>query len=595
MQHVSQAWLDNQQKTLVNEGFVEVSLSVADPDSVADASSEDNGAIYISNSSVLVSEVDKDVIPYITLEQNIWLLDGSMKMIPESDFGDIGYVGDAISDSEGYFSDGTPMITVSFTKVHENLIPGITIKWGTAYNEFASDFMVIVYNGANVIAEKTITGNTLVTSVVEMDIVDYDKIEIRILKWCLPDHRPRIEEIFVGIEKVYSRQQLFKYHHTQNADPISATLPKSEVTFSVDNRDNTYNPHNPVGLTKYLMERQEIRSRYGFRMDDGSIEWIPGGIFHLSEWDSDQNGITASFKARDLLEYMDATFYEGKYSAGGTSLYALAEQVMLKANLPLNSDGSLKWHIDESLKNITTVAPLPVDTLANCLQLIANAGGCVLYQDRSGVLRMHPMSYQVSDYEISLYNSYKKSELSLSKPLKQVEVEVFSYFPGDSVELYKGVLQLSGRTEITVVYSEDALNPTASVSGGTLVSANYYTRACVLVIEANGEATVTITGTALKNSTSDVIIPSDKTGEVVSVSNPLITDRARATAVGTLAEAYYRNRRTLNSSWRVDPRVDALDVVKNINEYGQNNMLLTSVAFDYAGAFHGTAEGRVVV
>ncbi len=632
MQHVSQAWLDNQQKTLVNEGFVEVSLSVADPDSVADASSEDNGAIYISNSSVLVSEVDKDVIPYITLEQNIWLLDGSMKMIPESDFGDIGYVGNVLSDTDGYFSDGTPLITINFTKVHENLIPGITIKWGTAYNEFASEFTVTVYNGANIAAEKTITGNTLVTSVVEMDIVDYDKIEIRILKWCLPEHRPRIEEIFVGIEKVYSKQHIFNYKHTQNADPISATLPKSEVTFSIDNRDNTYNPHNPVGLTKYLMERQEIRSRYGFRMDNGSIEWIPGGIFHLSEWDSDQNGITASFKARDALEYMSGIFYKGVYNPAGTCLYDLAAQILTEANLPLNSDGTLRWHVDESLKNITTTAPLPIDTYANCLQLIANAGGCVMYQDRKGILRIEPLSikpvvagflldadgnilvdsngctlvpndaydernvYNGSNaYEISMFNSFQKSEMTLAKPLKQVNVSVYSYFSTEDAELYRGIMQLSGSTELIIEFKQGAVNAVASITGGMLISAEYYTNACILTIDANGEVEVVVNGTSLKESKSDLIVSSGKVGEISTLDNPLITDRNRALTVGSIVESYLKNRRTLQSSWRVDPRVDVLDIVKNINEYGQNNMLLTSVAFDYSGAFHGTAEGRVVV
>ena len=261
MQQVSQAWIDNQQKTLVNESFVEVSLSIADPDSVADASSEDNGAIYISDSSMLVSEVDKDVIPYITLEQNLWILDGNMRFIPETDYGDIGYVGDVVSDENGEFDSFIPTITISFTKVHENLIPGITIKWGTAYNEFAVDFNVTAYNGDTVVSEKTVIDNRAVTSVVEMDIVDYDRIIVRILKWCLPEHRPRIEEIFVGIEKVYSKRELVNYSHTQNVDPLSASLPKAEVTFTVDNRDNSYNPHNPVGLTKYLMERQEVRAR----------------------------------------------------------------------------------------------------------------------------------------------------------------------------------------------------------------------------------------------------------------------------------------------------------------------------------------------
>ena len=93
MQKVSNAWKSNQTKTLVSESFVEISLGIADPDSLKDASAEDNGAIYISNTPQVVSEVDKAVIPYSTLEQNLWVLDGSRKLIPIDNFGDCGYIG----------------------------------------------------------------------------------------------------------------------------------------------------------------------------------------------------------------------------------------------------------------------------------------------------------------------------------------------------------------------------------------------------------------------------------------------------------------------------------------------------------------------
>jgi hypothetical protein len=42
----------------MSQSFVEVSLDIADPDALADASSRDNGAVYISDTSQAVSEVD---------------------------------------------------------------------------------------------------------------------------------------------------------------------------------------------------------------------------------------------------------------------------------------------------------------------------------------------------------------------------------------------------------------------------------------------------------------------------------------------------------------------------------------------------------
>ena len=451
MQKVSDAWKRNQNKTIVNESFVEVSLDIADPDALADASSQDNGASYISDTAQVVSEVDKNIVPYSTLERNLWLLDGSRKTLPISNLGECGFVGDVLSTNDGVFLDKTPIVTVNFTRVHHNPVPAITITWSSIYGEFAEDFVVRAYNGNSVVAEKEVQGNKETKSVVMMDIIDYDRITISILRWCLPYHRARIEEIFVGLNKVYAKSNLFGYSHSQSVDPLSSALPKAEVSFSIDNSDNAYNPANANGLFKYLMERQEVKTRYGYRTDGNNIEWIKGGTFYLSEWNAKQNGMEADFKARDLLEFMSATFYEGVYDESGRSLYDLALQLLIKADLPLNNDGTVKWVLDESLKNIYTTAPLPADTIANCLQLIANAGGCVFYQDRGGTLHIEPLNSVMSDYAITSRNSYSKPNITLSKPLKQVSVATYHYFEDDKTsELYKGVLQLTGTTEIWI-------------------------------------------------------------------------------------------------------------------------------------------------
>ena len=308
MQTVSENWKNAHKQALLKESYVEISLGVADPDALADASSQDNGAVYISDSSQVVSEVDKKVVPYCTLEQNLWLLDGERKALPESDYGESGYVGDALSDEVCVFSSKIPTITLNFSKVFDNPIPGITITWSPTYDEFADSFVVRAYNGSSIVAEKEVVGNRSVTSLVMLDIANYDRITIMITKWCLPFHRARVEEIYVGINRVYSKTELFNYSHTQSVDPLSTALPKTEITFSIDNSNGEYNPYNEQGIAKYLMARQEVKSRYGLKMSDGSVEWIKGGTFYLSEWYAKQNGLTADFTARDLLEFMSAIY-----------------------------------------------------------------------------------------------------------------------------------------------------------------------------------------------------------------------------------------------------------------------------------------------
>ena len=429
MQTVSENWKNAHKQTLLNESFVEIAVDVGDPDALADATPEDNGAVYLSHSPDLMVR-DKSVSPFCTLEQNMWVLDGKRKAIHLPHYDEGGYIGDTLSDDVCVFSSKMPAITLAFSQVFTKLIPGITITWSTAYEEFADTFVVVAYHGDTVVAEKEVIGNRSIRSVVEVDIVNYDRIVIFIKKWCLPYHRARVDEIFLGINRVYSKADLFDYTHSQFVDPLSTSLPKTEIKFSINNVSGEYNPYNQEGWSKYLIERQEVRAKYGLKLNDGSIEWIKAGSFYLSEWYAKQNGLTADFTARDIFELMSAV-YEDDHDLSARNLYDLAEQVLYAANLPDNPDGTVKWRIDESLKTISTIAPLPQDTIANCLLLIAHAGCCVMYQDREGLLRIERMSNGDTDYSISSSNSYSKPEVSLTKPIKQVIMKVYLYDVSD--------------------------------------------------------------------------------------------------------------------------------------------------------------------
>lgn len=419
MQTVSPAWKTAQEQTLVPESYVEVILNVGDPESQADASSESNGETGFSDSASLVTEEEKDPVKYAMLELNLWSLDGSVEVLPDSPpYGENGYIGSELSGDDGSFSV-IPTITISFSQVFTALIPGLTITWGSAYGEWAESYRVTVYNGTSKVFQETVTGNTSVTSIFSRDIQNYDRITIEILKWCLPYHRARIENILIGIERVYSKTDIMSYSHTMFVDPMSAELPKAEITFEISNLNGEYNPDNPQGAEQYLMERQEITVRYGYKLN-GSVEWIKAGTFFMSEWETPQNGITATFTARDAVEFM-SDLYTG--TSSGT-LMAIATAAFEQAELPTMADGSNRWTIDSSLSSIS--APSGVDlsenSIAEVLQYVANAACCVFYQDRTGMMHIEPLGTGTTDYEINQFNSYANSEISLTKQLKAVDV-----------------------------------------------------------------------------------------------------------------------------------------------------------------------------
>lgn len=419
MQNVSTAWKAAQEQLLVPESYVEVSLFVGDPEAQQDASAAANAEEFYSHTPPIVEELEFEPTRYATLESNIWLLDGTFKILPdEAPYGEQGFVGDILSDDNGEYAT-TPTITISFSQIFTNLIPGITITWGTAYNEYAQDFRVTVYNDSAVVAQKEVTGNREVVSIVNMDIDNYNRIVVEVFRWCLPHRRARINKIAIAIEKKYGKAEIINYTHSMFVDPLSAALPKAEITLEIVNLNGEYNPDNPEGVTQYLMTRQMVNSRYGYKLN-GEVEWIKSGTFFLSEWETPQNGITTTFTARDSLEYMT-----DKYTGTNTgTLLEIATSAFEQAELPLTDQGTVRWVIDSSLSEISAPSGIELGgySIQEILQLCANAACCVFYQDREGILHIEPLADGTTDYVIGQFVSYANSEINLTKQLKAVEI-----------------------------------------------------------------------------------------------------------------------------------------------------------------------------
>ena len=424
MQTVSQAWIAAQQQTLVPESFVEVSLTVGDPDAQAEAAVTSNGELYFSDAAAVTGSAEQSPEKYATLEQNIWSLDGTVVVLPDAPpYGDNGYIGTALSGSTSIFS-ASPALTIAFSQVVTGLIPGLTIRWSDVYEDWATAFTVTAYAGATQIGQLSVTNNESAVSVVSIPLQNYDRIVLTVSQWNKPNHRARVTQITLGVEQIYGKADLLSFDHTQFVDPLSAELPNAEIVFEVSNVDGKYNPDNPQGVEKYLMERQMITARCGYLLN-GAVEWIPVGTFFMSAWECPQNGITASFTARDAQEYM-SDLYSG--TSTGT-LLAIATAAFTQAGLPTLASGGPRWVIDSSLGSIS--APSGVDlsqyTIKEVLQLCANAACCVLYQDRAGVFHLGPLASGSTDYPIDQFNSYSDSELSLSKQLRAVDINNGQY------------------------------------------------------------------------------------------------------------------------------------------------------------------------
>ena len=409
----SDAWKEAHLEAVIPEAFIEITYDITEPGLQSSASQENNGVMEFAQPAEILDSTNKAHPQYATLEQNMWGLDGKSTVLPDTaPYGDTGYVSSMVVGS------GTPTVRILLSEVHTQPIPGITITWSSKYNEYAAKFRVSAYNGSTQIYSQEYTNSTVKT-VCEFTLSSYTEIRIEVLEWCLPNHRARIEKVFLGIATTFTKSDIFSYSHSQSGDLLSAELPKNSVSFSLNNVDGMWNPDNLSGNAMYLAEQQQIFVRYGLLLGD-DIEWINAGTFWISEWDTPTNGLEVRFVARDMIEFMSEK-YTGIRSG---TLYDIAIAALEQAVIPTQDNGALRYEIDDVLK-LSTVdfsAEETTYTIAEIIQLCANAACCVMYQDRNGVLHIEPLQQNASGYAIRKYVSYAHPEFTFSKPLRSVTV-----------------------------------------------------------------------------------------------------------------------------------------------------------------------------
>lgn len=457
---VSEAWKDIQQRFILPEGFLEITCAITEEGIQGEASISATSEAFFSNlANALDTSANVGGESYATNEQNLWALDGSKAILPDSGPYQTGFIGE---------TDGAGSVTLTLPEVHTVAIPGVTITWSGEPGEYPAVFTVTAKNGEETVAELTVTDNKDRISIVDLELANYDSVTITVHEWCLPYRRARIDKAALGHILTLNKTEILSYTHEQHGELNSGELPKNSIEFSLDNIDGRWNPSNPVGMEKYLSERQKVTARYGMNVN-GEIEWIPAGVFYLSEWRAPSNGLEAIFTARDVLEYLLTTPYTGRMSG---TLYEIANDAFTVAGVPAD----VKIVLSERLKSHSATMPDEIgnnQTCAEIVQMCANAASCVIFQDRSGTLHIDELNTADSGYLIPASLSYAHPEVELSKPLKNVSVSFGdnqSYVlgvgaAGETQTVNNPLVTSESQAEEIAAWVRDTLEPRRSVTG----------------------------------------------------------------------------------------------------------------------------------
>jgi hypothetical protein len=549
------------------------------------------GEADISKKAQIYNEVRDMTGKYATGENDYWLADDSFHLPPksaESGF-EIGWWSAALSQADKTFAV-TQEVLFTFTGDHSSI--GISITFDKLAGVVPEDFTIQALDSSDVqIDIDTVTGNTSSLYIWEQNLTNYRKIKISITKMSAAYRRVRITEVDFGIIQEYEGNELIRMSVLEEVDPTSSSVTTNEVKFTVDNQDKAFDILNPAGLYSYLERKQQIFAYIGVETTTGNFEYIPCGVYYLSDWTSDRGTLTASFTARDIFEQLGESLYRNAIYADIT-LETLIDNIMSDA-------GVTDYSVDSSLTSITVKGYLPIVSHREALQMAAVAGECIIYSDRDGTIQIKPAGASSTGVTIGLDNMYNSPKINLDKLINTIEVKNYTYTSLASEQVYNGTINLNGTADVWFDYSKPATSVSAVVGGlGTLNSATYYTNAAKLNITSTGDATVTLTGTELSLSSNVVTdveagIPSGEKTLTMKVDNTLVNNTARAEAVAAWLLDEVGNRNLYDIDWRQDPRLESGDIVTVEDEFSQDlTARITKQEFKFDGTLSGKTDSK---
>lgn len=584
---VSKNMIEQLKKPKRNLGFLKVKFNIVDPETNPDLS---------SNSEEIFSDLNnikETTIPqtknYATLEKNFWLLNDSQPIYGSEEL-EQTYVSSYMSDKNCLFSDKA-CITLTSSVYLTTL--GLTMVFDSIDKNYAKKLKVKAYRDSTMIMDKDYTLSSYSDRLIFADneeLVRWNKIEIYFIESSLPYRRIRVNQLLFGIMETYTDENLISAESKEKTTMINSELPTHTFKFTIDNMNKLFNPDNPQGWYRYILQQQPISYEWGYQLDDGTIEWILGGKMLLTgSVEVGENQV--SFSTTSLINYLTKVYKKGVYNSSGRSLYDLAVDVLEDSNID-----SSQYNLWSGLKSIKTDAPLPKLEARQLLQIIATTGNCILFTNRENVINIQPFNYVLNPDGM-------KYDFITSNPVVKVQSELHNtiiyinhYSKEDNVsELFKNEsLEITGTKTIEIEY-DLATDISATITGGTIVNANYYGRYAILKITNTGEDTISlkVSGKKINNSQTIDSKQFNDDGENIEYKNDLITqmvESSKETKLKDFIGNWYNNRNIYSFENRGDIVKDTREIIPIETDFS-NSLIgyLVENNINYDGAWSGNS------
>lgn len=420
---------------------------------------------------------------YGTLEQDYFLLDGSMPELPDAPEG-IPFWTSELSDSKGDFANN-PVLTILFSENHTST--GLTFHF---VGNIPVQFQVRWYSlDGDMISLKSFQPDS--SDYYARNLVEnYGRLEIEFQK-TQPYRYVKLWGIDYGVVVTWDEDDIKTASLVEETDPISNTLKINKLTFQFVDKVNEFNLANSEGLHKALQKKQHIEP---YEIVDGERMYL--GRYFLTTPSSDKS--IAKMEATDYIGLLDDTdFKDGRVYNGEPAGNVLAD-IFAGTGIP--------YEVSEDVAETPLYGWLKIQTRRKALREVLFACGAVAETARrDNVWIYKPTRLIQSDIPRSRkFSTATKQDTYVS----EVSIKFVEYTEGaEEKELVKESVYPAGVNEVKFNSPVSGLR----VSAGVIVEAktNY------IVFRLEKETAVIIYGRqySKQDITVTSAVPQLKAGE----------------------------------------------------------------------------------
>ena len=596
MLEVSAQWHNASRQQFRYQAYLYASLEVVPP-------GIRNGAQVSSTETHKQASIDKIIdglydapMHYATLERNRWLLDGTFQLADSIDNFDDWWSEHAVSESQ-------PVVQVTLDKPYT--IPGMYFRWDKENGTCPKSIRVVAYNSSHIekysIEVDNITSSEGFYKTLAMEDIQY--VDITILSWMSDGWRARLLEmtfgLFVNFDSV-NNGRIVSAKQIDKADPLNSKLPTHNLELVLRNYDKYFDATLQQGISKYLAQQQVMKIQWAFITSKGVIEYAPKQVYLTERIEIPADSKEVKMALTNRLELLDGDFYFNTYTGYSRTLRAIAEYVLTNSGALTEFDGQYPWVIPSVFDSITTVAPIPSGATNAVLQLIALAG-CTWLTTRStdGFIQFLESQESASEYcSVTVDQEFGDPEITIHDRLRSVSIGIYHYSVRNNAETVgTAEYTLYGVNVLRVKYNINyATGVSATVSGATLTSAQYYASYAILTITANESGAtvkVTLSGKVIDSTVSYLETyrnTSIADGMDVTVDNPLITSTDHAQQVAEYVKNYYLRRNEYKISYLGYPQLVAGDKIDLSTIYGRDIVEVKNNTIEFNGGWTGIVE-----